>query len=119
MQDGERNVTKLTQYLTALQDKLATIATLDTEILDATEGKDGITNKIEQADTIQEMIETTILEIQDALSNSSSPHGRAMREVPVNGCTNMRQQELAISPSTEVPSSRNQQRVHGNHSRLK
>lgn len=50
MLEGEINVAKLTQYLTSLKDKLGIISTLDSEILDATEGQDDIANEIEQAD---------------------------------------------------------------------
>ena len=48
--DGERNVTKLTQYLTTLKDKLMTITTLDTKILDAMIEEDDIANEIVEVD---------------------------------------------------------------------
>ena len=76
MLEGEINVAKLTQYLTSLKDKLGIISTLDSEILDATEGQDDIANEIELADITRELIET-MMEIQKALSDLSSPRGRA------------------------------------------
>ena len=77
MLEGEINVAKLTQYLTSLKDKLGIISTLDSEILVATEEQDDIANEIEQADITRELIETTMMEIQGALSDLTSPRGRA------------------------------------------
>ena len=108
MLEGEINVVKLTQYLTSLKDKLGIILTLDSEILDVTEGQDDITNETEQADITRELIETTMMEIQEALSDLSSPRGQAAQNIPANGHTDTRPRESTTSSSTEVPSSGNQ-----------
>ena len=66
------------------------ITKLDAEILDATEGEEAdIPSKIEQADILREAIDTTILEIQAALSELNSPHKLATQEVSANGTTDM------------------------------
>ena len=108
MLEGKINVAKLTQYLMSLKDKLGIISTLDSEILVATEEQDDIGNEIEQADITRELIETTMMEIQAALSDLTSTRGRAAQNIPVNGQTNMQPQETTTSSSTEVPSSGNQ-----------
>eukprot|EP00731_Ephydatia_muelleri_P007453 Em0003g1701a len=64
---GEINVSKLSQYLKTLKEKVETLRNLDAKILEAMEDGDELITEIEQADLNREVIELAILDIEAAL----------------------------------------------------
>ena len=64
---GEIKVSKLSQYLKTLKEKVETLRNLDAKILEAMEDGDELITEIEQADLNREVIELAILDIEAAL----------------------------------------------------
>ena len=57
LESGEMNISKLSQYLKTLKEKVETLRKLDADILEAMEDGDELITEIEQADLNREIIE--------------------------------------------------------------
>ena len=95
---GEINVSKLSQYLKTLKEKVETLRNLDAKILEAMEDGDELITEIEQADLNREVIELAILDIEAALQLGE---GRKSADRPTQATLN--DAERASSNVTSSP----------------
>ena len=75
LESGEMNISKLSQYLKTLKEKVETLRKLDADILEAMEDGDELITEIEQADLNREMIELAILDIEAVLQSGEGSKG--------------------------------------------
>ena len=135
LESSEVCAVKLKQYLQILREKNGLLKTLDAEILDLLKEEGEITEEIEQADIVRENIESSILDIEEALgtyeqritpTRARSPETRAPAntrdephtptedpsnesEIPVQINSSSRQQPSTVTRTTEPEQNRERQ----------
>ena len=109
LESEELNSSKLKQQLQTLREKVDVLRKLDSDILSALETEEDITGDIEQADIVKETLESTIFDLEAALTTQEQNNSPTVQPTLRNPAP-----EQLLSSSRKVDSPRAQSTVAGN-----
>ena len=106
LESEELNSSKLKQQLQTLREKVDVLRKLDSDILSALETEEDITGDIEQADIVKETLESTIFDLEAALTTQEQNNSPTVQPTLRNPAP-----EQLLSSSRKVDSLRAQSTV--------